>query len=277
MSNRARYIVSWSHINRFFSSSGSLLVWRKYFGYDYRNHGVGGDRIENVLWRIKHHNLPGPCEVVVVHVGGNNIKPKSDGRYIAKGIKKVAVSLIKKQKDVLVFLTGILPGRGKELSIVKKVNNVLEDITRDCNNIFFLKPDFRDWLNAGGSLKKELYSLDMLHLNTDGYELFARYIQKISELSPKPLCRIEPIITDDTIRYTMDEMPCVFWSTDSDPGVARGPWYPPPPPTQPPPHFNQGPCTPSGSQSVVVKSIGLPGTHIVTELGASVKVYGGVL
>ena len=65
-------------------------------------------------------------------------------------------------------------------------------------------------------------------------------------------------------------LPFIFYSTDSDPGPARGPWYK----TLVPPYFNQSLLAKSNSKSVVCKYIGLPGTRVVKPSGADV-VHGG--
>ena len=238
-----------------------------------------GDRIEHALWMINRYNLPGGCDVAVVHIGGNNISYNCNPKKIAKGMKKVATQLTKNNKETLVLLTGILPGKNKDIHVLSKVNHHLENITRkDYKNIYYQKPDFSLWLDDKGHLKEELYIPDRLHYSKAGNELFARYVAQISQLSEKftQNCAVPyvPPIRDATVRYGITE-PYIFYSTDSDPGVARGPWYKKQRPV-PPPLFNHGPCTPSSSKSGVAKSIGLPGTRVVNHLGGSV-VQGSVL
>ena len=186
----------------------------------------------------------------------------------------MAIQLHNNNKETVLLLTGILPGKGKPISFIGKVNNILADITRYCKNVFYLKPVFHDWANDKGGLKKELDCGDCLHYSSAGYELFARYIAEISQLSEKfkENCSVPyvPPVTDTTVRHGITE-PFIFYSTDSDPGVARGKWYSP----KVPPFFNKVPCTTSSSKSGVSKCIGLPGTHVVNHLGGSV-LHGGV-
>ena len=204
-------LIGDSHIARLFSNRYCANVWKEMFGPSSVNLGVGGDSIENVLWRIDRYNLPGNCDVVVVHVGGNNIRRTRKAKDIAHGIKQVALALHKNNKNALVFLTGILPGRGKHISIVCKVNNVLGDITRDCNkkNIFYMKPVFENWMNEYKSIKRELSCGDDLHLNVEGYKLFVRYISEICQQSEDFHKTYEiPYkvpITDTTVRYGIGE------------------------------------------------------------------------
>ena len=275
----ANYIlIGSSHIVRFFDIPVNRGTWEKNFGPEYLSFANRGDRIENALWMINRYNLPGGCDVAVVHIGGNNIKKKSDSKEIAKVIKKVALQLHKNNNETLVLLTGTLPGKGKPIKVIGKVNHILQDITRCCKNIFYLKPVFQDWANNKGGLKEELDFGDHLHWSNAGYQLFTRYIAEISQLSEKfkNNCVVPYVapMDDTTLRYGITE-PSTFYTTDSDPGVARGKWkFSPPSSSPPPPHFNKVPCTTSSSESGVAKCIGLPGTHVVNHLGGSV-VHGG--
>ena len=90
---------------------------------------------------INKYNLPGGCDVDIVHIGGNNIKNGCDPREMANGIMKVAKRLHQNNQDTLVLLTGIMPGKGKSFGIVRKVNNILDDRTwySKNQNIFYKK------------------------------------------------------------------------------------------------------------------------------------------
>ena len=270
-------LIGSSHISRFTKTSFNRSIWEEYFGPEYVTFANGGDRIENTLWMIDRYNLPGGCDVAVVCIGGNNIsKNGTDPKMIAKGIKEVAVQLPKNNKERLVLLCGIFPGFVKPIKVITKVNNTLMDITRNCKNHFLFATRFQRLGADQGRLKEKLDYGDHLHLNGSGYKLFARYIVDISQLSEKfkESCTVPYVRSNDadtTLRYGITE-PFVFYTTDCDPGVARGPWYKAPPP---PPHFNKVSCTTPSSQSGISKYIGLPGTHVVNHLGASV-VYGGV-
>ena len=53
-------------------------VWRNFIlRYKTINLGIGGDRIENVLWRINDTVLPKSIRSVVIHYGSNNVDTSS--------------------------------------------------------------------------------------------------------------------------------------------------------------------------------------------------------
>ena len=47
-------------------------IWRNYFK-DALNLGIGGDRVENVLWRARHISLSHTILFVIIHCGTNNV------------------------------------------------------------------------------------------------------------------------------------------------------------------------------------------------------------
>ena len=54
------------------------IVWRNLIlQYKTVNLGIGGDRMQNVLWRIKDIVLPKSIRSVVIHYGTNNIDTSS--------------------------------------------------------------------------------------------------------------------------------------------------------------------------------------------------------
>ena len=68
-------------------------VWRNFIlQYKAFNLGLGGERIENVLWRINNKVLPKSRRSVVIHCGTNNIDTSSsDG--ISVGVVTIARSI----------------------------------------------------------------------------------------------------------------------------------------------------------------------------------------
>ena len=66
-------------------------IWRNFIlQYKTVNLGTIGDRIENVLWRIKDILLPKSIRSVVIHCGTNNIAiGRRSPRKIAKGNQQI--------------------------------------------------------------------------------------------------------------------------------------------------------------------------------------------
>ena len=145
----------------------------------------GGDKIENLLWRIIYGRFPQSTQAIVVHIGTNNLPIKENKPSdIAKGIVNICKKLYERKKSASIILTGVLPGRERPLWKVKAVNNDIKTLITGSNyNTFFIAPDYDDWVSPNGQLKSNMYENDELHLSAEGYRAFIYYIQKISLIS----------------------------------------------------------------------------------------------
>ena len=61
-------LVGDSHIARIFKDTMKERMWEKSFGPQHISLANGGDKIENTLWMVNKYNLPGGCDVAIVHV-----------------------------------------------------------------------------------------------------------------------------------------------------------------------------------------------------------------
>ena len=78
------------------------------------NLGYGGDKTENVIWRIEHGELDGyTAKCVVLMVGTNNNTSKaSDPAAVAKGVEKIVAMIRARQPTAKLILHPIFP-RGR--------------------------------------------------------------------------------------------------------------------------------------------------------------------
>jgi len=136
-------------------------IWKDNFTSSL-NLGVGGDRVEHVLWRIQNYSLPASVKVVVVMCGTNNIG-KNDARLIAATLEYTADHLLK--RNVKPWITTLLPRgvvQSKERKGVESVNSLLT-ANLHCVDVSY------DWVNAESNLlRRELYHTDFLHLSLAG-------------------------------------------------------------------------------------------------------------
>ena len=84
-------------------------VWRNFIlQYKTVNLGIGGDRIENVLWRINDIVLPKSIRSVVIHCGTNNIYISSSDE-ISVGVVTIARSIFHRYPNIEIIVSGLLP------------------------------------------------------------------------------------------------------------------------------------------------------------------------
>ena len=159
-------------------------VWNQYFApLKSLNFGLGGDRTQNVLWRVENGEIPLNAQTIVIHVGTNNTD-RDQPKDIANGIGSIAMMFQEAKPNAKIILTGLLP-RDLQPSIrrkqVNKVNKYLKLLCASghIRNFYYLKPD-KDWvLPEDGTLNTSYYFHDYLHLLEEGDMKFAKSIYDI--------------------------------------------------------------------------------------------------
>jgi lysophospholipase L1-like esterase len=158
------------------------LFEKEYAQYKAVNFGIGGDRVQHVLWRVENGEFEGiKPKVVVLMIGTNNSgTAENSPEQIAAGIKNIIAAIHKRSADTKVLLLAIFPrgageannpGRAKN----KAVNALIAKFD-DGQKVHFLDigPKF---LAADGTLSKEIMP-DLLHLNAKGYQIEADAIRE---------------------------------------------------------------------------------------------------
>ena len=152
-------------------------VFAAEFGGDARvaNLGVGGDHVQNVLWRIQQGELDGiRPKVVVLLVGTNNIfnwPPDA----IARGVAATVDAIRAKQPGAKVLLLGLFP-RGELPSNplrekVRDVNALLAKLDDGGKGVRYLDLGDR-FLEPDGTIAKTVF-YDYLHPAAAGYQRWA--------------------------------------------------------------------------------------------------------
>ena len=143
-------------------------IWRRYFKLlNAITCGIGGDRIQNVLWRS--NNLPSSpsFQNAVILCGTNNIQ-RDSSEDIVDRILEIALTLRRKYNHLHIVVCGLL-SRDENWPVnqiyIREINDYLS-YKCDLNGMKFIKPN--DWTLCNGSLKASLYHFDNLHLVEDG-------------------------------------------------------------------------------------------------------------
>jgi len=169
-------------------------AWQKQFsGLKAVNLGIGGDRMEHILWRLDHGALEGAApRVIVLKIGVNNAPLiKANGVPVetaAQGIKLCVENLRLRCPQSQIIVVKILPAfdPSKEVgATVKEINVALDALRLDGDTQVRVIDLAADFTHADGSLKSELYSDKYLHLNLAGYEVFAAKLKVAVEAALK--------------------------------------------------------------------------------------------
>jgi len=154
-------------------------VWEKYLDqYHTVNMGIGGDRTENVIWRLQNGSLEDiHPRLAVILIGTNN----TDGNHylnistpeeLAGGIWEICKTIREKLPETKILLMGILPYGYKPNhrdNINKATNNLIKNFAEKDSGIHYIEIG-QIYLDAEGKVNKQLMP-DYLHPNAKGHML----------------------------------------------------------------------------------------------------------
>ncbi|HEX3862949.1 MAG TPA: GDSL-type esterase/lipase family protein [Stellaceae bacterium] len=142
---------------------------------------IGGDRAENVLWRLEH--IGGRLDranFVMIFAGTNNVTTETDAVAISSCLFKIVKCVRSLSKNSLIILSSILY-RGENLNFRRPfIDNINGILRKKSSELDFLFLDVNGTIDkeVGGSLSFHLYS-DYVHLSSEGYKVLASMIGRL--------------------------------------------------------------------------------------------------
>lgn len=153
-------------------------AWAKHFAPHHAVAlGFGGDRTENLLWRLQHGELDGMApRVVVLLIGTNNTGERlEDPALTVAGIRANLDEIRRRQPQATVLLLALFPRDEQPDGLLRRHNariNALLPALADGRQIIFL--DIGPALTQpDGRLSRDILP-DWLHLSPAGYERWAQ-------------------------------------------------------------------------------------------------------
>ena len=134
------------------------------------NLGFGGDRTQNVLYRLRNGEIDGISPKLVVLLIGTNNSGNKPGDTV-QGIKAVIAELRQRLPSSKILLLSILPrAEGAPNDNNMAVNKLLPPLADD-ETVMHLDMNAR-FLNADGSLNADLFHRDLVHVSDKGYQVW---------------------------------------------------------------------------------------------------------
>lgn len=202
-------------------------AWQKHFGkYKSANIGIGGDKTQNVLWRLDHGGVEGlQPRLIILLIGNNNMffTPETGIEPAAEGIKVCVQNLREKFTNAAVVVVKVFPAHApgnRFYEDIKKVNSALDRLNLHADPKVKVLDLWSDMVNADGTLKKRLFTPDNIHLTQDGgYDLYARKLKPLIDtlLEGKPLPDPAPTQNASPEVSTSPPQPASPTSPDSSP------------------------------------------------------------
>jgi len=160
--------------------------WKKHFPTRKAvNIGIGGDKTQNVLWRLDHGGVEGlQPKAVVLMIGNNNMffTPETGIEPAAKGIEMCVKNLREKFPQAAIIVAKILPCHAPGVRFyedIKKTNLALDALNLGADAKVSVLDLWSDFTNADGTIKKDLFTPDNIHLSPAGYAVYAERLKPL--------------------------------------------------------------------------------------------------
>lgn len=167
-------------------------VWAKFYTPRCAiNLGIGGDRTQHVLWRLRNGNIAGfikspedAPQAAVLMIGTNNSNGNDNtAEEIGAGIEAIVKELRSKLPNTKVLILAIFP-RGEKPNAQREKNAKASEIASklaDGKMVHFMDIGAK-FLEDDGTLTRDIMP-DLLHLSPRGYEIWAEAIEgKVKEM-----------------------------------------------------------------------------------------------
>ncbi len=159
-----------------------LANWnRNFFGWNAANFGWGGDKTQNVLWRLDQGELDSVNpRIIVLMVGTNNVgrvtpigTDQARVDDITRGVKAIIDRCRQKAPGATLILMGILP-RNDNIAVMPTIDRINANLARLANGSTIRYLDINDQLaDANGRLFAGMTDPDQLHLTAKAYQVWA--------------------------------------------------------------------------------------------------------
>ena len=163
--------------------------------YHTLNLGFGGDRTQNVLWRLQNGEVDGIAPKLVTLMIGTNNSSRDTPEAIAAGIQAIVAELRQRLPEAKIVVLSIFPRSNPrtkgDFERVKAINQLLPGIA-DNKRVFHIDIN-QYFLDENGQPRSELYGRDLLHLSNKGYDVWYEALKpllnesgiKVSMLAPE--------------------------------------------------------------------------------------------
>jgi lysophospholipase L1-like esterase len=190
------------HVNLVFFGDSITQWWpwqdfkKRYEPLGAVNFGIGGDKTQNLLWRIENGEMEGIApKLAIVLIGTNNM----DGQLhlVPEAIGKIVTAIRTKSPTTRVLLLGIFPrgwDEGQFKYMMPKIARINEAISKFADGDMVRYADFtKNLLEEDGTISRKIFK-DGLHLSGEGYTRWADAMQphidemlKAAESTPGPV------------------------------------------------------------------------------------------
>ncbi|OEJ99611.1 GDSL-type esterase/lipase family protein [Roseivirga misakiensis] len=167
-----------------FTGSSSIRLWvdfKSYFpNHNVINTGFGGSETSDLIVYKDQLISNFKPKQVFIYEGDNDINSGEDPLFVLAELSALVIDLIKKEKIENIVLISAKPSiaRWELRESYKKFNTGLSRLAELSDNISYVDV-WSPMLKEDGSLKKDIFIEDGLHMNKKGYDLWIKEIEPL--------------------------------------------------------------------------------------------------
>lgn len=141
------------------------------------NHGFGGSQLSDAAYFADRLVLAYEPRFIVVYAGGNDINAKKTPEQVFESYCAFVAKVREKQPETPIAYISIAgnPKRWSQVAEVIKTNGMIETYTKQHPRLLFIDV-FHPMLALNGLPRPEIFSNDNLHMNAEGYQLWAKIV-----------------------------------------------------------------------------------------------------
>lgn len=163
-------------------------AWNQGFQkYKAINIGIGGDKTQNILWRLDHGAVEGLLpRAIVLMIGNNNMffTAETGAAAAARGVKTCVENLRQKFPEARLIVAKILPCHAPKDRFYEDIiltNAEIDKLVLDSDPKVRVLDLGEDFIDEKGLLKKALFKPDNVHLSLEGYRVYAARLKPLLE------------------------------------------------------------------------------------------------
>lgn len=165
-----------------FVGSSSIRKWedmeRTFASYDVMNRGIGGAKVNDIIFYLNDIVFPYHPREIVLYVGENDIPDGATPDTVLERTKKLITGIRERLPETPITYISIKPSpsRDKYRQTVQDANSLIKEYLETQHKITWVDV-FTPMLTKDGNSRPEIFQSDMLHLNKDGYKIWKELIQ----------------------------------------------------------------------------------------------------
>lgn len=174
-----------------FIGSSSIVKWTnapaQFPEHVIINRGFGGSHLGDSAAFVERIVIPCRPKLVLLYAGDNDIAAGRTAEQVFAAFKEFVAKVHTAQPRTRIAFVSIKPSpsRAKFLPPIKEANRLIREFSARDERLVYVDV-FTPMLDATGQPRRELFVKDMLHLNADGYKLWAGIVKPVLDKFAPP-------------------------------------------------------------------------------------------